>query len=132
MTVRILIADDHKMMRQALRALLSSDTGITVVAEAGDGEEALAKAAETRPDIVLMDVSMPNMNGIEATQQLVGRQLGVKVIGLSAYPDRRFVDGMLEAGAVGYITKSEAGEELFRAIRAVMAGQIYLCPMVSS
>lgn len=132
MTVRILLADDHRMMRQALRALLSSDKNIAIVAEADDGREVLEKLDEAAPDIVVMDVNMPNMNGIETTKALIEKRPGIKVIGLSAYPDKRFVLGMLKAGAVGYIAKAEAGEELFRAVHAVMNGKNYLCPMIAA
>jgi len=131
-TVRVLLADDHKMMRQALSALLSNDIDIQVVGEAGDGREVLEKLDETAPDIVVMDVNMPDLNGMETTKQITDKQPGIKVIGLSAYPDKRFVMGMLEAGAVGYIVKAEAGEELFRAIYAVMKGETYLCPIISA
>lgn len=131
-TVRILLADDHKMMRQALSALLSNDIDIQVVGEAGDGREVLEKLGDTKPDIVVMDVNMPNLNGMETTKQITDKQPGIKVIGLSAYPDKRFVMGMLEAGAAAYIVKAEAGDELFRAIHAVMNGQTYLCPIISA
>jgi len=130
--VRIFLADDHKMMRQALRALLMSDPRITVVAEADDGAQVLDKVNEAKPDIVLMDVNMPNMNGIETTKALIKLHPGIKVVGLSAYPDKRYVQGMIEAGAVGYIVKAEAGDELFRAIETVMNGETYLCPMIAS
>lgn len=132
MIARILLADDHKMMRQALKALLSSNEDIVVVAEADDGNEVLEKMDDAFPDIVIMDVNMPNMNGIETTKQLIAKQANVKVIGLSAFPDKRFVLGMLEAGAVGYIVKAEAGDELFRAIHVVMNGGTYICPMISA
>jgi len=106
--------------------------GITVVAEARDGVEVLALAREFAPDIVIMDVGMPNMDGIEATQRLLAGQSGIKVVALSAYADKRFIMGMLDAGAVGYVIKAEAGDELLRAIHSVMDGQAYLCPQVSS
>lgn len=132
MSVRVLLADDHKMMRQALRALLEREKDIAVVAEAGNGAEVVTMAEEFAPDIVVMDIGMPGLNGIEATKQLLARQPGMKVIALSAYSDSRFVRGMLEAGAAGYLIKSAAGEELLRAIRAVRADQSYFCPEISA
>lgn len=132
MSIRVLLADDHTMVRQALRGLVEKDQDVAVVAEAKDGQEALARAEEFAPDIVIMDVGMPGMNGIEATKRLLAGQPGIKVVALSAYADKRFVLGMLDAGAVGYIIKSEAGSELLRAIHSVMEGQTYLCPQVST
>ena len=132
MAIRVLLADDHTMVRQALQGLLENDQRLTVVAEAKDGVEILALATQYSPDIVVMDVSMPGMNGIEATKRLLDSHPGIKVLALSAYTDKRFVLGMLEAGAAGYIIKAEAGEELLRAIHSVMAGQTYLCPSVSA
>ncbi|MBI4294260.1 MAG: response regulator transcription factor [Betaproteobacteria bacterium] len=128
MKQRVLIVDDHKMFREALKYILGGTPDIEVVAEAGDGTEALARAGETHPDIVCMDVNMPGPNGIETTRQLLAAQPGVKVIGLSAYSGKEYVLGMLDAGAVGYVTKDEAGNELLQAIRSVALGQTYLCP----
>lgn len=131
MKIRILLADDHRIMRQALRALLEREKEIDVVAEAGNGQEVLDLAVRFAPDLVIMDVGMPGLNGIEATKQLLARQPAIKVIALSAYSDRRFVLGMLEAGASGYIIKAAAGEELIRAIHSVRKNRHYLCPEVS-
>ena len=130
--IRVLLADDHTMVRQALRGLLEKDSRLTVVAEAKNGVEMLALIEQYFPHIVIMDVSMPDMNGIEATKGLLASHPSIKVLALSAYTDKRFVMGMLEAGATGYIIKAEAGEELLWAIHAVMAGQTYLCPSVSA
>ena len=132
MTIRILLADDHVMVRQALRNLLESEAELLVVAEAGDGSEVLALCVEFAPDIVIIDVGMPNMNGIEATKQLLARHPNIKVLALSASAEKRLVLGMLEAGATGYIIKAEAGGELLRAVHSVMDGQSYLCPSVAS
>lgn len=128
---RVLLADDHKMFREALRALLEKNPGIEVVGEASDGREVLKLAGETKPEVVCMDVAMPGLNGIEATRRLVAALPGVKVIGLSAYSDQRFAVDMLDAGAAGYVTKAEAGEELLRAIRTVERQQTYLSPDVA-
>ena len=132
MKLRILLADDHKMFREALRSMLEKEPDIEIVAEVGDGRDVLRQANETNPEVVCMDVGMPGLNGIEATRRLVLAHPGVKVIGLSAFSDRRFVLEMLNAGAAGYVTKAEAGEELIRAIHAVRRHQTYLCPEVGA
>ncbi len=132
MAIRVLLADDHVMVRQALRNLLESEAELLVVAEASDGSEVLALCAEFTPDIVIIDVGMPNMNGIEATKQLLASHPNIKVLALSASAEKRFVLGMLEAGATGYIIKAEAGGELLRAVHSVIDGQSYLCPSVAS
>lgn len=132
MNIRVLLADDHTLVRQALGALLATENDIEVVAEAGDGADVLRLAAEYAPDIVVMDVSMPKINGIEATKELLSSRPDTKVIALSAYADKRFVLGMLEAGATGYIVKAGAGDELLRAIRSVMNNQTFLCSEVSA
>lgn len=132
MAVRILLADDHCLIRGALRALLENEADIQVVAEAGDGSEALALADQYVPDIVIMDIGMPVLNGIDATRQLLDTHPAVKVIALSVYLDKRYVVRMLEAGAHGYIVKSTASTELLRAIRAVQNNQTYLCAEASN
>jgi DNA-binding NarL/FixJ family response regulator len=119
MSLRVMIVDDHKGFRSALRMILSTDPDIEVVAEAEDGVDALARAGEVSPDIVCMDVSMPRMNGIEATRELLLARPGVKVIGLSAYAEAQFVREMANAGAVGYVVKGDAGQNLLPAIHAV-------------
>lgn len=124
-----MLADGHKMMREALRHFLDKDKGICVVADVGSRSEIADKADETAPDILLVEADSADMDAIEVTQGLTGRRSGIKVIGLSAQPDKYKVLAMLEAGAAGILIKSEAGEELFRAIRTVMTGQIYLCPL---
>lgn len=132
MKLKVLLADDHKMFREALRAMLSREADLEIVAEVGDGRDVLTEAAKCRPDVVCMDVGMPGLNGVEATRRLVSAQPGVRVIGLSAYSDKRFVMEMLNAGAMGYVTKGDAGDELLRAIHAVCRNQTYLCPEVAS
>lgn len=132
MALRIVLADDHRMFRNALRALLEKESGIEVVAEASDGLELLAILEEQPVDLVCMDIGMPNMNGVDATRQLLARWPYTKVIGLSAYSDRQFVMDLLNAGAHGYVTKAEASEELLRAIDVVCKGRTYLCPDVAA
>ena len=120
------------MFREALRGLLESHSDFEVVGEVGDGRDVLRSAGQTQPDIVCMDVGMPGLNGIEATRRLVSAHPGIKVIGVSGNCDSRFVLEMLSAGASGYVTKGEAGDELLRAIRAVRRHQTYLCAEVSA
>jgi two-component system NarL family response regulator len=132
MKIRIALADDHQMFRHALRAMLEKVSDLEIVAEAGDGQELLRAVRHSRPDVVCMDVGMPGMNGIETTRQLLSISPRVKVIGLSAFTDQHFVVGMLDAGAVGYVTKAEAGDELLRAIRSVQVNRTYLCPDIAA
>jgi two-component system NarL family response regulator len=132
MSLRIVLADDHQMFRHALRALLARDAELEVIAEAASGDEVLAIADMQAVDLVCMDIAMPGMDGIEATRRLLARHPGVRVIGLSAFADRQFVIDLLAAGARGYITKAEAGDELLRAIRTVREGRTYLCPDVAA
>ena len=131
MSIRIVLADDHKMILAALRSMLEKENDIAVVGEAGDGAALLEIVARTVPDIAVVDVGMPGMNGIEATRRLLAGRPRLKVIALSAYSDRRFVLEMLDAGAKGYLIKSSAGDELARAIRAIAQGRTYLCPEVA-
>ncbi|MFA4835571.1 MAG: response regulator transcription factor [Dehalococcoidia bacterium] len=131
MKIRVIIADDHQIVRQGLRSLLENQPDIEVIAEASDGQEVVRLAQEMSPDVVVMDVAMPNLNGIEATRQIVARVPGAKVISLSMYADSRFVSRMLEAGACGYVLKDCAFEELNQAINIVVANQIYLSPKIA-
>lgn len=126
-TLRILLADDHRLVRDALRLMLEAEPDIEVVAEASDGNEVLKLAQRFMPDLICMDIAMPGINGIEATERLRALCPQCRVIGLSAYADQRFILDMLRAGAVGYVTKADGGEELLRAIRAVCKQQTYLC-----
>ena len=131
MSIRIVLADDHKMILAALRSLLEKEIDIAVVGDAGDGAALLELVERTAPDIAVVDVGMPGMNGIEATRRLRAARPDLKVIALSAYSDKRFVLEMLDAGAKGYLIKASAGDELPRAIRAIAQGQTYLCPEVA-
>jgi DNA-binding NarL/FixJ family response regulator len=128
---RILIADDHRITRQGLRSLLEKENDMEVVAEASDGRTAVELTREMKPDVVIMDVSMPDLNGIEATRQIIDRYRGVKVIALSMHSDTLFVTEMLKSGVSGYLLKDCAFEELAAAIRSVMAGKTYLSPSIS-
>ena len=128
MNTRILLADDHKLMREGLRALLEKDPDIEVIGESVDGHAAVALAREFRPDIVVMDITMPNLNGIEATRQITVNFPEVRVIGLSMHFDRHFVMRMIRAGAKGYLRKDCASEELIEAIRVVKGNKLYISP----
>lgn len=125
MKLRVLLADDHTMFRQALRMALETTPDIEVVGETADGRGVLQAVAEYRPDVVCMDLTMPGLDGIEATRQLLVAHPGVKVIGLSCHVERQRVTDMLEAGALGYVVKMTAGSELIPAIRAVSLNQTY-------
>ena len=131
MTVKILIADDHQIVRQGLRFLLEKEADLKVVAEADDGRTTVRLARELNPGVIIMDVAMPDLNGIEATRQIIAESPAIKVIALSMYADRRFVINMLKAGASGYLLKDCAFEELTRAIRVVLLHKTYLSPGVT-
>jgi DNA-binding NarL/FixJ family response regulator len=131
MSVKIIIADDHKIMRDGLRNMLDKEPGMEVVAEAKNGREALRLAEQLHPDILVMDISMDDLNGIDATRSLVGKGLGTRVVALSMHADKRFVAGMFEAGAMAYLLKECSYDELIQAIRQVMSGRTYLCSMIS-
>ena len=131
MTIRILIADDHKIVCDGLKALLAVQPEMEVVAQASNGREAVKLAIKLKPDIVIMDVAMPDLNGLEALRQILSDQPQIKVIALSMHSDRRYVTGMLTAGASGYILKQCAFEELVHAIHIVLANQVYLSPAIA-
>jgi two-component system response regulator NreC len=131
MGIRIIIADDHQILRQGLKTLLAKEPDMEVVAEAEDGRRTLTKVRELRPHVVVMDVKMPDLNGIEATRQILSEFPDVKVIALSMYTDHRFVTNMLKAGAHAYLLKDCAFEELVQAIRLVMNNKTYLSPGVT-
>lgn len=131
MSVRILLADDHKIVRDGLRALLESQPGMTVIAEAENGRTTVRMARDLLPDLVIMDIGMPDLNGIDATRQITAELPTVKVIALSMHSDRRFVVQMFKAGASGYLLKDCAFEELARAVGAVLKHQTYLSPAVA-
>ncbi|MCF8156917.1 MAG: response regulator transcription factor [Rhodoferax sp.] len=128
MNIRVLLVDDHVIFRQALSHMLSVDPTMQVVGELGDGEQIVKTVGETRPDVVVMDVSMPKVNGMEATRKLLASHPQVKVVALSGFNYKQFVLEMLEAGVTGYVIKSAAAQQLTQAIVSAAAGQRYLCP----
>jgi DNA-binding NarL/FixJ family response regulator len=124
--LRILIADDHQIIRDGLLGLINSEPDMEVVGEAGDGRGAVQRVRELRPNVVVMDISMPGMSGARATEQLRREMPDVKVIALTAYEDKGYIGQLLQAGASGYVLKLSAAEELIKAIRLVAAGETYL------
>jgi DNA-binding NarL/FixJ family response regulator len=130
--MNIVLVDDHKMIRDGLRAVLEKETDLRISGEAADGREALELCWSLRPDVVVMDIGMPNLNGTEATRQLVSRNPRMKVVALSMNQDGHYVREMFQAGAWGFCVKSSAGEELVRAIRAVSKDERYVSPAVAS
>lgn len=129
--IRILIADDHNVVREGTRQLLEQEPDLEVIAEAADGEQAIQLTGTTHPDVVLMDVAMPKVDGIAATKQIKKLYPKTTVLVLSAYDDDQFVFSLLEAGAAGYLLKSVRGRELVEAIHAVHAGESVLHPSVA-
>ena len=130
MKIRILIADDHPLLREAMRNAFEQQEDMEVVAEAGDGEEAVRLTAELKPDIAIMDIVMPKLSGIEATRQIRKVSPDTAVLTLTAYDDDRYVIGLLEAGAAGYLLKSARSQALIDAVRTVHAGESVLHPSI--
>jgi len=131
MNVRLLLADDHAMMREGLKSLIGKESDLSVVAEADNGKETLELARKCGTHVVVMDVAMPDLNGIETTRKLLKTNPNIKVVALSGHANREFVREMLKAGASAYVLKSRAYEELVRAIREVMKGKKYLSPDIA-
>lgn len=128
MAIRVLLADDHALMREGLRAILARDRDVEVLGEAASGLEAVELCRECRPDVVIMDVAMNDLNGVEATRRIRERDPGVRIVALSSHSDSRFIAEMLRAGASAYVLKENAYAELRRALDAVRRGSTYLCP----
>lgn len=126
MKTRIFIADDHAMLREGMRNLLEKEKDFELVGEAADGEDAVRLAGKLKPDIVIMDIVMPKLNGIEATKQIKQLSPSTALLILTAYSDIRYIIGLLEAGACGYLLKNSPGKDVVRAIRAVRSGESVL------
>nr|WP_320192827.1 response regulator transcription factor [uncultured Desulfobacter sp.] len=131
MKINIILADDHHLIREGLRLLLDREKDFSVLAEADDGRAALSAVKKFKPDLVIMDVSMPELNGMEATRKIISEAPGTKVLALSMYSDKRFVEGMFLAGVSGYILKNCIAKELVSAVRLVAKGQVYISPEIA-
>lgn len=131
MAIRILLADDHQITRSGLRALLEQQPNMAVAGEAENGRLAVRMAAELKPDVIVMDINMPELNGIEASRQIKAELPDIKIIALSMHSDKRYVAGMLKAGVSGYLLKNCAFDELVAAINSVMRNQSYLSPAIA-
>ena len=129
--IKVLIADDHAVVREGTRRILEQEEDIKVVAEASDGYEAVQLATRFKPDVAIIDIAMPKVDGIEATKQIKALYPGMIILILSAYDDDQFVFSLLEAGAAGYLLKSIHGQELVEAVRAVYAGESVLHPSIA-
>jgi RNA polymerase sigma factor (sigma-70 family) len=131
MTLKILLADDHQLVRDGLRSLLEKRHGFRIVAEAENGRKAVELSKETNPDLIIMDLNMPDLNGIEATRRILKESPRIKLIALSMHSDKRYVTRALQAGATGYVLKDNAFDELAKAIQFVMQNRIFLSPEIN-
>jgi two-component system, NarL family, response regulator LiaR len=131
MKTRILIADDHAMLREGMRELLEQEKDFELVGEAADGEEAVKQAGELKPDIVIMDIVMPKLNGVDATKQIKQVSPATAILILTAYSDIRYIIGLLEVGACGYLLKNSPGKDVVKAVREIRAGESVLDPEVT-
>ncbi len=132
MSIKVMLVDDHKIMREGLRTLLEKQEDLQIVGEAGDGRTAVSLAQKLLPDLIVMDTVLPDLNGIEATRQIIAEHPHIKIIALSMHSDKQFVIEMLKAGASGYMLKDCASEELVKAIQSVMDNQVYLSPKITT
>ena len=131
MSTTILLVDDHRIVREGLRTLLCQQPDLEVVGEAADGRDAVTQARLLKPDVIVMDIAMPELNGVEATRLILAELPQARVVALSMYADRRFVAEILRAGALGYVLKDGAFEELALAIRTITEGKTYLSPSIA-
>lgn len=131
MSIHIVLADDHRMFREALRGSLAGEPDMEIVGEANTGAETLATLAKIQPDVLVLDIGLPDMNGVQVARQVRKEHPQIGIVALSGYADRQFVEEMLKAGAQAYVVKSAATEELLNAIRTVAKGQCFLCAEVT-
>jgi DNA-binding NarL/FixJ family response regulator len=131
MKTKVLLVDDHRLFRQGLRLLLEGSNDVQIIGEADTGRSAVVLARNLVPDLVIMDIGMPDLNGMDATRHIIAANPDVKVIALTTHSDKRYVLEILDAGAKGYVLKADAADDLLRAIRVVRNGQMYLCPAVA-
>ncbi len=132
MKIRLMLADDHRMFREALRVPLSLEADLEIVAEAGSGQETLDVVDRTLPEVLLLDIALPDMNGIEVAKRVLDRHPGIRIVALSGYTERMYVSEMMKAGARAYVVKSAGADELVRAIHAVVDGNLFLSPEVTA
>ncbi|PSL48561.1 LuxR family two component transcriptional regulator [Salsuginibacillus halophilus] len=130
-TVRLVLIDDHKLFREGVKRILDMEPGFEIVAEGDDGDEAAALAAEYQPDVVLMDINMPNTNGVEATRELIARFPEIRVLILSIHDDESYVTHVLKTGAAGYLLKEMDADALIEAVKVVSSGGAYIHPKVT-
>jgi DNA-binding NarL/FixJ family response regulator len=130
--IKVLLVDDHAIMRDGIKALLSLNSDITIVGEASDGKEAIEKMAEMKPDVIIMDIAMPGMDGLEATRRIKKQWPGVKVLVLTQYDNREYILTAIKAGAAGYVPKRALGSELVTAVRSVYKGDSFLHPSAAT
>ena len=130
-SIRLMLVDDHEVVRTGLKAFLETKEGFEVVGEAGSGVEAVAKALQLKPDVVIMDITMPNLDGLQATRQLKELLPEVQVLALTVHEDKQYLFEMMSAGASGYLSKQSAAEELVAAVYAVAKGNAYLQPALA-
>lgn len=131
MTTRVFLIEDHRMVREALCEVLAKEPDIEVVGQAGDAADGLQRVGATQPDVIVLDIRLPDLNGMEVAARLRDAGVTSRIVALSAFSDKRFVTAMLRAGAAGYVTKSAAGTELVRAIQAVAGGEGYFSPEIA-
>ena len=132
MTIRIMLADDHRMFREAILTPLAAEPDFEIVAEAGTGQQTLDSIESIQPNILVLDIALPDMSGVEVARLVLARHPDVCIVALSGYADRMFVNEMLNAGARGYVVKSAGVDELIRAIHAVISGQVFLSPEITA
>ena len=125
-----MLADDHPLLRHSIRSVLEKESDLQVIGEASDGEEAVTLAKELQPDVVLMDIGMPKLDGLEATRQIKAAHPNIAILVLTIHSDEQHIIGILQAGAAGYLTKSVFGEEVVQAVRGVVAGEMVLSPSI--
>lgn len=130
--ISILIADDHTLVRETWSFILNTDARFSVIAESGSGEEAIELAKKLRPNIVIMDINLPGMNGIEATQQIRKYSPGTKILGVSLHTQPTYARKMIQKGAMGYVTKNSSREEMFKAIMEIQSGKKYICDEIKN
>ena len=131
MSIKILLADDHQIMREGLRSIINEQKGFDVIGEAANGREAVKLAEKLKPDAVVMDLSMPELNGIDATSEIVAQNPYIKVLALSMHSEKMFITRALQGGASGYLLKDCALDELIKAIKTVISGRVYLSPDIA-